>query len=67
MALATLGSNGEHSGENSPFYMCTTLSYDSYNKFIIPVFVRSLLHLPFCESEPILENLGLHPLSDIVS
>lgn len=26
---------------NSPFYMCTTLSYDSYNKFIIPVFVRS--------------------------
>lgn len=53
--------------------MCTTLSYDSYNKFIIPVFVSSLLLLPFCESYTtvrvlsILGNPAPRLLSDIIS
>lgn len=52
---------------SSPFYMCTTLSYDSYNKFIIPVFVRSFLHLPVCMSPCPSGNVGLDPLSDIAT
>lgn len=62
-ALATLGCNGCRSGEKKfpLFYMCTTLLYDSYNKFITPVFARSLLCPPFVSLGPlagVLSNLG---------